>query len=171
MSYRFLPQALILSLALAAASFARASTAERLSFDRLIGEADVIVKGRVEELKTRQAPDRRSATTVISLFVVSQFKGAKVSSITIEQPGGAMGELTQGVPGLPEFASGENVIVFLKRQRSGAHTVVGGKQGKFSAKTLPGSNQEIAEDFAHRTEALDSFLDRLTKMIDEGASR
>jgi hypothetical protein len=75
------------------------------------------------------------------------------------------------VPGLPEFASGENVIVFLKRQRSGAHTVVGGKQGKFSAKTLPGSNQEIAEDFAHRTEALDSFLDRLTKMIDEGASR
>jgi hypothetical protein len=79
--------------------------------------------------------------------------------------------LTQGGPGLPEFASGENVIVFLKRQRSGAHTVVGGKQGKFSAKTLPGSNQEIAEDFAHRTEALDSFLDRLTKMIDEGASR
>jgi hypothetical protein len=169
MSYRFLPQALILSLALAAASFVRASTAERLSFDRLIGEADVIVKGRVEELKIRQAPDRRSATTVISLSVVSQFKGAKVSSITIEQPGGSMGELTQGVPGLPEFASGENVIVFLKRQRSGAHTVAGGKQGKFSAKTLPGSNQEIAEDYAHRTEALDSFLDRLAKTVKQGS--
>jgi hypothetical protein len=165
MSYRFLPQALILSIALAAASFVRASTAERLSFDRLIGEADVIVKGQVEELKTRQAPDRRSVTTVVSLSVVSQFKGAKVSSITIEQPGGSIGELTQGVPGLPEFASGENVIVFLKRQRSGAHTVVGGKQGKFVAKTLPGSSQEIAEDFAYRTEALDSFLDRLAKTV------
>jgi hypothetical protein len=169
MSYWFLPQGLILSIALAAASFAQASTFEKLSFDRLIGEADVIVKGRVEELKTRQAADRRSATTVITISVASQFKGAKVSSVAIEQPGGSMGEVVQGVPGLPEFSPGEEVIVFLKRQRSGAHTVVGGRQGKFSAKTLPGSNQEIAEDYAHRTETLDSFLDRLAKTVKQGS--
>ena len=164
MNYRLLPQVLILSIALAAASFAEASTVEKLSFDRLIGEADLIVKGRVEELKTHQAPNRRSATTWVAVSVASQFKGAKVSSVTIEQPGGSMGEVTQGVPGLPEFSSGENVIVFLKRQRSGAFIVVGGRQGKFNAKTQPGSDQEIVEDFAHRTEALDSFLDRIGKM-------
>ena len=164
MSYRFVPQALILSIALAAATFIQASTVEKLSFDRLIDEADFIVKGRVEEIKTRQAPDRRSVTTVIIVAVTSQFKGVKASSVTIEQPGGSMGDVAQGVPGLPEFSSGENVIVFLKRQRSGACTVVGGRQGKFSAKTQPGSNQAIAEDFAHRTENLDSFLDRLVTM-------
>ncbi len=64
MNYRFVQQALTLFIALAAASFVQASTAEKLSFDRLIGEADLIVKGRVEELKTRQAPDRRSVTTI-----------------------------------------------------------------------------------------------------------
>jgi len=164
MSYRCVPQALILCLALAAASFVRASTVEKLSFDRLIDEADLIVKGRVEELKNRQAPDRRSVTTVVMISVVSQFKGAKVSSITIEQPGGSMGRVAQGVPGLPEFSPGEDVIIFLKQQRSGTYSIVGGKQGKFSVKTPPGSNQEIAEDYAHRTETLDSFLNRLVTM-------
>jgi hypothetical protein len=163
MSYRFMPQALILSVVLAAAGFVRGSIVEKLSFDRLIDEADVIVKGRVEEVKTRQASDRRFVTTVVTVSVVSQFKGAKVSSITIDQPGGSMGDVVQGVPGLPEFSAGEDVIVFLKRQRSGAYSIVGGKQGKFSAKTQPGSNQEVAEDYAHRTETLDSFLDRLVK--------
>jgi len=164
MSYRFMPQALILSVVLAAAGLVRGSTVEKLSFDRLIDEADVIVKGRVEEVKTRPASDRRFVTTVVTVSVVSQFKGAEVSSITIDQPGGSMGDVVQGVPGLPEFSAGEDVIVFLKRQRSGAYSIVGGKQGKFSAKTQPGSNQEVAEDYAHRTETLDSFLDRLVKM-------
>lgn len=164
MSYRFVPQALILFIALVAASFVQASTAEKLSFDRLIGEADLIVKGRVEELKTRQAPDRRSVTTVVTVAVANQFKGAKVSSITIEQPGGSMGEVAQGVPGLPEFSAGEDVIVFLKRQRSGAYSIVGGKQGKFTVKSQPGTTNEVVEDIAHRTETLDSFLDRLVKM-------
>ena len=165
MTDRFAHRALIVCLALAAASSLPASTVERLSFDRLIGEADVIVKGRVEELKARQAPDRRSVTTVVTVSVGSQFKGAKVSSIRIEQPGGSLGEVVQGVPGLAEFSSGEEVIVFLKRRPSGVFSIVGGKQGKFSAKIQPGSNLEVAEDYAHRTEALDAFLDRLAKAL------
>src|SRR5688572_3351541 len=100
MSYRFMPQALILSVVLAAAGLVRGSTVEKLSFDRLIDEADVIVKGRVEEVKTRPASDRRFVTTVVTVSVVSQFKGAEVSSITIDQPGGSMGDVVQGVPGL-----------------------------------------------------------------------
>ncbi len=40
------------------------------------------------------------------------------------------------------FPPGEDVIVFLKQQRNGAYSIVGGKQGKFSAKTQPGSNQQ-----------------------------
>src|SRR5688572_32767425 len=42
----------------------------------------------------------RSVTTVVTVSVVSQFKGAEVSSITIDQPGGSMGDVVQGVPGL-----------------------------------------------------------------------
>jgi hypothetical protein len=107
-------------------------------------------------------------TTIVTVSIERQFKGPKVSSVTIEQPGGSVGDIAQGVPGLPEFSSGEDVILFLKRQREGAFNIVGGKQGKFTAKTQPGSSEKVVEDFAHRTEALESFLDRLTIMTQGG---
>ena len=155
---------LIAFLAAIAASNAEAGTSQKLSFERLIAEADVIARGRVDELKSRQDSDRRSFTTVVTVSVERQFKGPKISSLAIEQPGGSIGDLAQGVPGLPEFSSGESVIIFLKRQRRDVYRVVGGKQGKFIVKTLPGKN-EVVEDLAHRTEALDTFVDRLTNMI------
>jgi hypothetical protein len=155
-------------ICLAGASFVEATTVQKLSFDRLIAEADLIVRGRVEELKSQQAPDRRSVTTVITVSIERQFKGPEVSAVTIEQPGGSMGDIAQGVPGLPEFSSGEDVVLFLKRQRGGTFKIVGGKQGKFTAKTQPQSNNWVVEDFARRTESLDSFLDRLTSMVKPG---
>jgi hypothetical protein len=149
-------------------SFAQASTVQKLTFDRLIREADLIVRGQVEEVKTRQASDQRTASTIINVSVDKQFKGPKVSSINIEQPGGSLGDVTLGVAGLPEFSSGEDVILFLKREREGPYKVVGGKQGKFTARSQSGSNK-VVEDYAHRTEALDSFLDRLaSKVRDRG---
>jgi hypothetical protein len=167
---RFLARIVIflVSACLAASGFVQATTLQKLSFDRLIGEADLIIKGRVEELKTRQVSDRRSMITIVTASIERQFKGPQVSSLTIEQPGGSVGDIAQGVPGLPEFSSGEEVIVFLKRQRGGAFNIVGGKQGKFTAKTQPGSGEAVVEDFAQRTEALDSFLNRLTSMIKGG---
>jgi hypothetical protein len=165
-SRRFVHRLIIFFICLAPAGFVEASTVQKLSFDRLIGEADLIVRGRVEELKSQQATDRRSMTTVITVSIERQFKGPKVSSVTIEQPGGSMGEIAQSVPGLPEFSSGEDVVLFLKRQRGGTFKIVGGKQGKFTAKSQPESNNWVVEDFARRTEGLDSFLSRLKNMID-----
>ena len=167
---RFLARIVIFLISswLTAAGFVQATTLQKLSLDRLIGEADLIIKGRVEELKTRQVSDRRSMITIVTVSIERQFKGPQVSSVTIEQPGGSLGDIAQGVPGLPEFSSGEEVIVFLKRQPGGAFNIVGGKQGKFTAKTQPGSREEVVEDFAHRTEALDSFLNRLTSIIKGG---
>jgi hypothetical protein len=154
-------------ICLIAASLLQAGTVEKLSFDRLVREADVIVRGRVEEITTRQPSERRPITKVIKVSVERQFKGPKVFSVMIEQPGGSQGEVALGVPGLPEFSSAEDVILFLKRQRGGAFDIVGGKQGKFTAKISPGSNNDVVEDFAHRTEALNSFVDRLANRVKE----
>jgi hypothetical protein len=163
---RFSHPLIVLSfVCIVTASIVEARTVQRLSFDRLISEADLIARGRVEKLENQQAADGRSVTTVVTVSVDRQFKGPKVSSVTIEQPGGSMGDIAQGVPGLPEFSSGEDVVLFLKRQRGGTFKVVGGKQGKFIAKTQPESNNWIVEDFARRTEGLDSFLDRLTSAV------
>jgi hypothetical protein len=142
---------------------ANASTVERLSLDQLIELADVIVRGRVTDITAQSAP-RGRARTFTSLAVEKQFKGAPQDTIIIEQPGGATDDIALAVPGLPKFSTGENVIVFLKRRRDGAFTVVGDRQGKFNAKTGSGGN-EIVEDFAHRTEPLGSFIDRLASKL------
>jgi hypothetical protein len=164
---RFVPQLFIFFIyfCLTSPSVVEGTTLQKLSFDRLIGEAELIVRGRVEELKIQPAADRRSMTTIVTVSIERQFKGPKVSSVTIEQPGGSMGDIAQGVPGLPEFSSGEDVVLFLKRQLRGTFKMVGGKQGKFTAKAQPESNSWVVEDFAHRTEGLDSFLDRLTSTV------
>lgn len=164
MSRRHLVLRIFFVVCLAAASLVEAGTVQELSFERLIAESDVIVRGRVEEIKTRQASDQRSVMTIVKVSVEMQFKGPIITSLTIEQPGGTIGDIVQGVPGLPEFSSNEKVIIFLKRHRRDFYRIVGGKQGKFSVKTLPGKN-EVVEDLAHRTEALHTFVDRLTNMI------
>jgi hypothetical protein len=58
-----------------ALSFAHASTVQKLSFDRLVDEADLISRGTVDELKNRPASDRSSVSTVIKISVAQQLKG------------------------------------------------------------------------------------------------
>src|SRR5918999_833169 len=91
---------LLVYMGLAVASLAQASTVQKLSFDGLVDEADVIVRGKVEELKNSPASDRSSVSTVIRVSVEKQFKGVTVSSVTIEQSGGSLGTVIQSVPGL-----------------------------------------------------------------------
>jgi len=149
---------------LTAAVVAHAGTLEKLSLEQLVAGADLIVKGRVQEVNSRQSRKQRSPLTAVTVSVEQQFKGSKSSVVTIEQPGGAAGDVALGVPGIPEFFTGEDVILFLKRQRDGGFRVVGGKQGKFSARVEPSIGKPVVEDFAHRSEALDAFLERLANV-------
>ena len=143
---------------------AQASTQQKLSLAQLSAQADVILRGQVETITTRQASDRRPISTMVQVSVERQFKGPKVSTVTIEQAGGSQGDVRLAVPGSPEFSAGENVILFIRQGRSrGAFNIVGGKQGKFTIRTAPESSKEVVEDFAHRTEDLDSFIARLQK--------
>ena len=157
--------AMMIFTSLAMATFVHGSTVQKLSFARLAEESDVIVQGQVADVKSRQARDPGLISTIVAVSVERQFKGPEVSSVTIEQPGGTLGDLALGIPGTPEFAVGENVILFLKRQRGGTFATAGGKQGKFTARVQPGGDTTLVEDFAHRSEDLNSFLERLTSTL------
>jgi hypothetical protein len=148
------------------AAVALASTVQKLSFDRLVDASDLIVEGRVEEVKASRSPDGGFSTTRIAISVAEQFKGKKVSSVLIEQSGGTIGDVVQASPGTAEFSSDEQVILFLQRQTHETYTVVGGKQGKFIIGAKSGGDQRIVQDFAHRTETHDSFIDRLAKTLE-----
>jgi hypothetical protein len=159
--HRFLA---ILLLFWAPATAIQASTEQKLSLDQLAADADVIIRGRVDKIAKRQASDRRPSSTVIQISVERQFKGPKLSTLSIEQPGGADGDVVLAAPGSPEFSPGEQVLLFVKQGRQrGAFNVVGGKQGKFTVGIDPESGKEVVEDVTHRTEPLESFTARLQK--------
>jgi hypothetical protein len=165
----FQRQLLLVLICVAAPGIARGLTVEKLSFDQLTRRADAIVRGKVDEVKTRQASQSSPMATVVKVVVEKQFKGPRLSWVTIEQPGGSRGDIALGVPGSAEFTAGEDVILFLERRRGGTFAVVGGKQGKFSAVTQSDGHL-VVEDFVHRTEALDSFLSRLASKLKDGSS-
>ena len=132
----------------------------RLSLEELTREADAIVRGRIQKV-TQQTADLSNITTDIEISVVEQWKGPKASSLVLSQPGGSAGEITQAVPGLPQFSAAEDAILFLKESRGGFFEMVGGRQGKFVVKTDPQSGKEFIQDLTGKTQTLSDFLIRL----------
>jgi hypothetical protein len=165
MSYRSIKHAVLLSALIVSEAAWASSTVQKLTFEELARQADVIVRGRVAESKTIPSSDGTFLTTRIAVSVEEQFKGQKVSSVTLTLPGGSVGNVVQGSPGTPDFSPGEEVFLLLHRRRNQDYHLVGGKQGKFNARPEPGSNQKIVEGLAHRTESYDSFVDRLAKAL------
>ena len=162
MSYRFGLQAVTIWAALPAI-VAPASTLQQLSFEQLLKHAHVIVRGHVQHLKPVPRSDGAFVITQVNISVAEQFKGRDVSAVIVELPGGSMGDVVQAAPGTPQFAPGEHVIVFLEQRAPGSYRIIGGKQGKFIVNTEPGSERKVVENFAHRTESYDSFVERLAK--------
>ena len=166
MSYHSIKHALLISATLILSEAAWASsTAQKLTFEELARQANVIVRGRVTDSKTAPSPDGSFLTTRITVSVDEQFKGPKVSSVTLTLAGGSVGNVAQGSPGTPEFSVGEEVFLFLRQRRNQDYALVGGKQGKLTARSEPGGNHKIVEDLAHRTEGYDSFVNRLAKAL------
>ena len=165
MSCRSIKNAVLISALLLSEAAWASSTARKLAFEELARQANVIVRGRVAESKTIPSSDGSFLTTRIVVSVDEQFKGQKVTSVTLTLAGGSVGNVAQGSPGAPEFSLGEEVFLFLRRRRNQDYTLVGGKQGKFTARAEPGSDQKIVEGLAHQTESYAGFVDRLAKAL------
>lgn len=51
--------------------------------------------------------------------------------VTVEHLGGAVGEISMAVPGMPVFRPGEEVVLFMRRGDDGAYRVLDLSMGKF----------------------------------------
>ena len=113
-----------------------ASTAQKMDLLELVSVSDTIVQGRVESVDSRW--ENNLVYTYISVNVDEPLKGGRRRTVMIRQAGGKIGSLNVGVPGMPVFKAGDQVITFLKSRTDGTFDVVGLNQGKY----------EIVDDFA-----------------------
>ena|ERR1041385_4196238 len=110
---------------------AHATTVRRLSFDQLIGKAEIIVAGQVTDSRTYRTSDGKLILTSYTVQVGENIKGKAPATVTVTTVGGKVGNTTLRVSGMPQFQTGENTVLFLERS-GGYTTVVGLNQGKFS---------------------------------------
>jgi hypothetical protein len=129
---------LVLSAAVLLAPRARASVAIELTIGDLTREADLVVIGTVSSTRAVWSQDHRRILTRVFLQPEALWKGASPpAGIVVLLSGGQLDGLAQEVSGVPEVASGERVVLFL-RQRGPWFRLVGMAQGLFRVPPIAG---------------------------------
>ena len=115
------------------------TTVPKMDFATLVNGADSIVHGKVIAIDTiiETAGNARRPFTRVRIHVDDPMKGDRRSTVFLKFLGGRMdtprGPVEVSVSGMPQFAVGDNVILFLhdNRDAEGTHYVVGLNQGKY----------------------------------------
>ena len=174
----------IAALALFTASYAVATTVQKMSLRDLAKKSDAIVLARVED-ETARYDANKEIYTYITLRVLEPVKGPKKDEvITIRQIGGTVDNIASIVSGTPTFRKGEEVVVFLSgKDAAGYPWVMGLQQGKYTVTAdekgdkhvrneidglitvAPGGKATEAE--AGKAQPLQAFLDGLRTQLDE----
>lgn len=130
-----------LSAWVAAPEASHATIVLKLNTEALSAEANTIVMGRVEAVRSQW--EGNQIVTEIDLRVALPIKGDTAglephTVITIRRPGGRVGDLAQRVPGASDFDRGEEILLFLERTDAKTKPVVlGMAQGKYKVAVGP----------------------------------
>jgi len=105
--------------------------------------SDVILTGTVTEIRSVATKGGRSIRTFVTLDVDQVLKGRlKRRTVTIREPGGEVGPIRQQIYGTPQYAIGEDVLVFLQRHKDGTLGTTNLGLGKYR---ISGRSVGIAE--------------------------
>jgi hypothetical protein len=109
----------------------RATVIVPAEFREIVNGADIIAYGRVVETSVESSDDRKRVDTLVTLHVGTYLKGGPGDTIVFRVPGGQIGRFRNVMVGAPQFAVGEETVVFLN-VREGDHPFVFGlNQGVF----------------------------------------
>jgi hypothetical protein len=150
-----LPAALVLLLALlpdlepraTRVDCVEAGTVQRLEIEELLGQCEQALEGRVQNIRVVEA-GRKRIETEITLSVSRRFWGGGGREFVLRVPGGVLPDGRGLVlPGLPRFAEGEELLLFLSAEsRLGTRVPVGLAQGRFRIERRAGGGKTLVRD-------------------------
>jgi hypothetical protein len=116
-------------------SAAQATALQPMDLTRLAGEARVIAVGRVGEVTAHWVRGGRQIDSLITVDVEAYLKGDLGRRLTLRTPGGQIGPYRSIVPGAPEFAPGDELVLFLDDRLGSFPVVLGLTQGALHVTT------------------------------------
>lgn len=143
------------ALLAAAGGSVRATVVMALGFDEMAAQADRVVLGSVHSVSARwvERDGEKTIETTIDVAVEDELGNVSAEPVArIVQPGGKVGDVGLVVTGIPEFRTGERVLVFLRvsgadEQGRAVHSVVGMAQGKFIVLPRLGGGFDAIQQF------------------------
>ena len=100
-------------------------------FREVVTGSELIAYGRVIVVHAEWADERRRIDSVVTIDVMSWFKGGNDSTLSFVVPGGEIGRYRQVLIGAPVFKPGDEAFLFLKTQGASMPYVFGLNQGVF----------------------------------------
>jgi hypothetical protein len=117
--------------ALGAAATLQGTVLLPIEFRELVTSAPVIVHGRVTDVRAALVDGRRAVETYVTLEALDYMKGDLGTHVTFRVPGGQIGRYRTIFIGAPQFAEGNEVVLFLKAERASLPSIIGLSQGAF----------------------------------------
>jgi hypothetical protein len=102
-----------------------------VEFGEMVQGSQLVVHGRVVDVRGQQTGDRRSIETIVTVAVADALKGRPGETVTFRLPGGEVGRYRRLIVGVPQFTSGDDVIVFLRGSAPAMPTLFGLSQGLY----------------------------------------
>jgi hypothetical protein len=100
-------------------------------FREIVAGSEIIVHARVVDVRPQWVDGRRRIESVVTVEVLTPFKGGERRSLEFKIPGGQIGRYRSMIVGAPTFSLGEEAFLFLSERNSDAPVVFGLNQGVF----------------------------------------
>lgn len=100
-------------------------------FREIVAGSQIIVHGRVIDVRPEWMQGRRRIESVVTLQASSFYRGTPAATVTFRVPGGQIGRYKSVTVGAPEFRTGDEAVLFLKSSGPAVPEVFGLNQGVF----------------------------------------
>jgi hypothetical protein len=121
----------------------RATVLLPAEFREVVAGSQIIVYGRVSDVRPEWSIDRSRIDTIVSIDAASYLKGGPGDTVTFRVPGGQIGRYRNVVVGAPEFREGEEVVLFLSAAGPSIAHVFGLSQGVYRVRSDTRTGQRV----------------------------
>jgi hypothetical protein len=137
---------------------------QQLRLEDLAKRAEVVVLGKVTDVRSEWNSERTRIITKVSLDVDKYLKGETPGrTIVITHPGGEVGGVGELYSHTPSFAKGEEVFLFVKKDSKNNLSIAGGNEGKFKVT----KNELTGEKMLQGNLSLKNFTSRVKSIIEQ----
>src|SRR4051812_27824664 len=121
----------------------RATVLIPAEFREIVAGSQIIVYGRVADVRAEWSDDRRSIDTIVTVAAATYLKGGPGATVTFRVPGGQIGRYRNVMVGAPVFAAGEEAVLFLSASGPSIAHVFGLSQGVFRVRLDARTGQRL----------------------------